>query len=374
MEHRIHNIDEDTLISERAFEWLQRLEKGDPQDVQAFHKWLGRSPQNGGEVLVASSTEIVLRQLFRDKRIDVERLISSSANVLTIGDGSQRPAQPMRRKRFRLLSLVGLGIAAATAMFFVAPTLVQSWLRPGEYTTSIGEQRAIELPDGSAIAINAESSVRVAFSATHRDVYLNRGQAMFTVAKDSTRPFRVHVVADKGQAANSQAIIQALGTKFDVRRRPDRINVAVIEGVVQIRSDVRPGTLDAALEEINELAKVAAGQAVSIESSGLITPPAPVNPSDVSAWQQRRLVFTDNTLEEITQEFQRYNRRPRIRIESNELRMQRFSGVFDADYPEALLLYLASDGSILLERNGDEVVIRQRPAITQPSPDSSFVD
>jgi transmembrane sensor len=250
---------------------------------------------------------------------------------------------------------------------------VHGWFHASEYSTSVGEQRAIELPDGSAIAINAQSRVRVAFSEHARDVYLDAGQAMFTVAKDRNRPFRVHVLpsvqgAGPGKDTGKDTIIQALGTKFDVRRRTDRINVAVIEGVVQVRSDPRQRARDAALAEIGELAKVAAGQTVSIESTGLITPPEPVNLSDVSAWQQRRLVFADNTLEEIAEEFLRYNRTPRIRIESDELRAQRFSGVFDADYPEALLMYLASDSSILLDRNGDDVVIRLRPVIVQSDP------
>jgi transmembrane sensor len=376
MEHRTHSLDEETMTAERAFEWLGRLDGADARDKEAFQKWVSRSPQNGGEVLVATSTELVMRQLFRGKRMDVDRFLSASTNVLAIGDPPQLQRTSILRRRLRLFSVVSLGVAAATAALFLAPTLVHNWLHPNQYTTSVGEQRAIELPDGSAIAINAQSSLRVAFSATARDVYLNSGQAMFTVAKDASRPFRVHVIASGGDArsASKDTVIQALGTKFDVRRHSDRINVAVIEGVVQIRSDARANALDAALAEINELEKVAAGQAVSIESTGLITPPAPVNLSDVSAWQQRRLVFADNTLEEIAEEFRRYNRAPQIRIEGDDLRMQRFSGVFDADYPEALLMYLSSDNTIILDRNGDDVVIRLRSDVTQLPDDQSISD
>jgi transmembrane sensor len=375
MEHRTHSLDEETMTAERAFEWLGRLDGADVRDKEAFQKWVSRSPQNGGEVLIATSTELVMRQLFRGKRMDVDRFLSASTNVLAIGDPSQLQKPLARRTRLRLFSVVGLGVAAAaTAALFLTPTLVRNWLHPNEYTTSVGEQRAVELPDGSAIAINAQSSVRVAFSAMARDVYLNSGQAMFTVAKDPTRPFRVHVIASRGddQSVAKDTVIQALGTKFDVRRHSNRINVAVIEGVVQIRSDARADALNAALAEISELAKVAAGQAVSIESTGLITPPAPVNLSDVSAWQQRRLVFADNTLEEIAEEFRRYNRAPQIRVEGDELRSQRFSGVFDADNPEALLMFLVSDNAIIMDRNGDDVVIRSRPDVTQSPDDQSL--
>jgi transmembrane sensor len=370
MDYRTHNLDEETLTAERAAEWLSRLDEADARDKEAFLKWLSRSPQNSGELLVATSTDLVMRQLFRNTRIGVDQFVSASANVLTVSDGSQSPRPPARRRRLRLFAAAGLGIAAAIAALSVTPTLVRSWLHPNEYTTSVGEQRAISLPDGSVIAINAQSNIRVAFSPNARDVYLNAGQAMFTVAKDPTRPFRVHVAgAGDAPGASKATEIQALGTKFDVRRRSDRINVAVVEGVVQIRSDTGERALDATLAEIGDLAKVAAGQAVSIESTGLITPPAPVSLSDVSAWQQRRLVFADNTLEEIAEEFRRYNRTPRMRIEGDELRTQRFSGVFDADYPEALLMYLASDSTIIVDRDGDDVVIRPRPVIVQSHAD-----
>ncbi|HEY3391854.1 MAG TPA: FecR domain-containing protein [Lacipirellulaceae bacterium] len=360
------SIDEETLIAERAAEWLHRLDTADLRDKEDFLKWLSRSPQNSGEALVAASTDILLRQLFRARRIDIEQFMPTAANVFAVGGQKHAPQQSRPRARWRLMATAGLGIAAAIAALFLMPPVMRGWLYPNEYTTSVGEQRAIELPDGSAIAINAQSNVRVAFSEHARDVYLNAGQAMFTVAKDPSRPFRVHVLPDgKDPAAGKDTVIQALGTKFDVRRRSGRINVAVIEGVVQIQSDARDRSLNPSMAEINEHARVAAGLAVSIESTGLITPPAPISVSDVSAWQQRRLVFTDNTLEEITEEFRRYNRTPRIHIEDEELRRRRLSGVFDADYPEALLLYLASDDAVVLDRQGEDLIIRRRPVTVQ---------
>lgn len=364
MDERTHNFDEDLLASERAFEWLRLLETGDARDTEAFYAWISRSPQNGGEVLIATSTELAVRQLFKGKRVDADRFLSMSANVLAIGDSSSPRKPPARRRRLRLFSVAGLGLAAATAALFLNPALVRNWLHPNEYVTSVGEQRAIQLPDGSAIAINTRSSVRIAFSAGARDVYLDEGQALFTVAKDPSRPFRVHVggSAAAGSTALAGTVIQAVGTKFDVRRRTDRIDVAVVEGVVQIRArdQTRP-SLGQTVTEVDALTKVAAGQSVNIVKSGLVTPPAPINLSDVSAWQQRRLVFTDDTLSDIAEEFSRYNRSPQIRIEGDALRTRRFSGVFDADNPEGLLLYLAMDKSVVMDRDGDDVVIRSLP-------------
>jgi len=360
MSPRHTGLDEEALTSERAFEWLHLLDKASARDLQAFHKWLERSPQNGGEVLMATSTELVLRQLLRGKKIDVDRLLATSANVLTVDDQRLPPEQRPRRKRLRLFAVAGFVFASATAVLLITVMLVRGSAYPHEYTTSVGEQRTVELPDGSAISINALSSVRVIYSDATRDAYLRSGQAMFSVAKDFSRPFRVHVSsgADVRTSTGNGTLIQAIGTKFDVRRRSDRINVAVVEGAVQVGADSQ-----VAGAPHRAPARVAAGQAVSIKDSGCITSPRPVNPSDVLAWQQRRLVFADNTLEEITEEFRRYNRTPRIRIENDALRSQRFSGVFDADRPEALLMYLMANRSITLDRNGDDVVVRMKTSM-----------
>jgi len=65
---------------------------------------------------------------------------------------------------------------------------ILTWLmlaRNPPYTTQVGEQRSIALPDGSLIELNARSSVRVRFTSNERAVELLEGQALFRVAKGS---------------------------------------------------------------------------------------------------------------------------------------------------------------------------------------------
>ncbi|GFE79649.1 hypothetical protein GCM10011487_16490 [Steroidobacter agaridevorans] len=208
MDRRPDNRDEETLAAEHAVEWLHRLDTADASDKAAFRKWLIRSPQNGGEVLAATATDVVVRELLRDKRVDVNQFLSAATNVHSIGDEFRSREQPARPKRLR--RWIGMGLAAALAVVALAPIVERNLFRPDEYSTSTGEQRAIELPDGSAIAINAESTVRVAFSNSSRDVYLDRGQAMFTVAKDPARPFRVHMVGSAGPEESKRSIFHSL--------------------------------------------------------------------------------------------------------------------------------------------------------------------
>lgn len=388
MDNPVRERGERRQLADEAAEWLFRLEAASPEERRAFVRWLKRSKDAPDEVLLAKSTDILLRQLLRDRPVDLAEFSLGTNNVTPLpvdldpatpaplfsspqsGEGPPSSSSEIalaieaknrvRGRRRAWIGGVGVSIAAAIALLMIEPPFVSQWLHPDVYRTSIGEQRAIELTDGSAISINAKSSVRVKFTERARDVYLNAGQAMFTVAKDADRPFRVHV---------GDTVVQAIGTKFDVRRGTDRINVAVVEGTVQITTDAASRT-ESALATLVAATRVTAGEGVSVADAGRVTPPTPINVADVSAWQQRRLVFANNTLAEIAEEFARFNRTPHLRIEGEALRARRFSGVFDADAPEALLVYLSADDTIAFDHQGHEIVIMPRPIIVQSSGDA----
>jgi len=86
------------------------------------------------------------------------------------------------------------------------------------------------LPDGSMVRLGANSSVSFDenFSNNKRDIFL-KGEAVFTVAKDKTKPFTVH----------SQTVaVTALGTVFDVNdRSPARAIVHLYSGKIVIRKE-----------------------------------------------------------------------------------------------------------------------------------------
>lgn len=352
-------------LAEEAAEWLIRLEDASVEEKREFVRWLKSSKDAADEVLLAKSTDILLRQLLRQGPVDLDQLRGDEHNVVALPEAQSRGHRPesgAKRSmlkplpRWAWISSAGMALAATVALAIFAPGLLPQWLHPNVYTTAVGEQRAIQLVDGSVISINAQSRLRVSYSERAREVFLQSGQALFIVAKDQARPFRVHV---------GNSVVQAVGTKFDVRRRSDRVSVAVVEGVVQITTDISQTLENAKLAEIARATRVSAGESVNVVEAGLVTPPKAINVADVSAWQQRRLVFADNTLAEITEEFARYNRTPHLRVEGEALRARRFSGVFDADSPDALLTYLAADESLAFEREGDQIVIRIRPIIVQ---------
>lgn len=358
MRHSIENADrrQELLIAERAAEWLSRLKTAGPQERAAFLSWLKESRQHVREILLATTWDALLEHIDPQHTIDIQDLIDSQANLVPVSLNTavihprERPAPEIKRRRWPWFLGLGTTAAAMVLMFTIHVTGSRG------FETAVGEQRAFELADGSIVHLNTRSQVSIDFSAAARDVYLQEGQAIFKVKHDAARPFRVHVDDD---------VIQAIGTQFDVHRQGDRTNVAVIEGSVQIISKASADLPTSTSSESPERTRVTAGELASIVGSGKVTPAAPINVAEISAWQQRRLIFRLHTLEQIAAEFNRYNSRLQINIEGDVSKATRLSGVFDADDPESLLKYLASEGNFEFERDGGNLTIRPRPKPAQ---------
>lgn len=205
------------------------------------------------------------------------------------------------------------------------------------YSTTIGEQRSVELPDGARIHLDAQSRVSVQYSSQALDVYLSEGQGLFQAPASPTwRPFRVHTHA---------AVIDGSGAEFNIRIYADRTKLVVIRGKT--------------LVSMNDIATraVAAGEEADIDHGGFQYS-SNVDTRIATAWRERRLWLEHETLQSIITEFNRYNRRPKIRVEGSALRGLRFNGVLDVDSPESFLMCLTRDGTVAIMRNSDEIVLR----------------
>jgi transmembrane sensor len=223
------------------------------------------------------------------------------------------------------------------------------------YTTKVGEQRTLELEDGSFVTLNTNSQLKVRFKRTARILQLASGEALFTVHHDADRPFLV----DTGDS-----VIRAVGTQFDVYRKTGGTIVSVLEGTVQVLPETSPmaalsSNLTQSLDAKVVSTQATAGETVDVSQAG-VTKHRQTSAAEVIAWQQRRLVFHDDTLRDIAAEFNRYNRAPKIQIEGEQARQHRFAGTFDANAPDALVSALRSDDTLVIERGPDRIVIKSR--------------
>lgn len=338
------------LLAIEAADWVARGELTDRADRERFEQWLKESPAHVKELLAAMAWKDTLSDDLASVRTDVDLLVSEGSNIVHIP--SEAPPSATTRRfhgwRWTRGTRIAFSTAAVAAFVLVISLIVQNFWPTNVYSTSIGEQRTVALSDGSVISLNTDSRIRVDYSADARSIHLITGQALFNVSHDSERPFRVYV---------DGSVVQAIGTKFDVRHTPNRTSVAVIEGRVQVSSARNRRSGDDAASA--QATKLAAGQGARILDGGQVTPPTPIDVAEATAWQQRRLVFVDSPLSDIINEFQRYTS-TKIRIDDDHIGDLRFSGVWDADRPDILFTYLSLRANVRVTRVGDGFVLGLR--------------
>jgi transmembrane sensor len=200
------------------------------------------------------------------------------------------------------------------------------------------------LPDGSIIELNAGASIEVRLSAWERHVTLRHGEALFTVSRDSARPFIVR--------ANG-VDVRALGTAFNVRLGPRAVEVLVTEGRVKVAR---------ASSHLSPAPVVAAGHRAVVElSSGAAPRIAAVSAAEIArelAWQTRLLDFSSTPLSEVIAEFNRSNRTQLVLADA-ELATLPIVASLRSDNVETLVRLLESTAKVRAERTGDKIVLRR---------------
>lgn len=192
-------------------------------------------------------------------------------------------------------------------------------------TTGMGEHSRVSLPDGTALTLNAQTTVRYNLSDGKRQVSID-GEAFFEVARDPEHPF---VVSANGMT------VTCLGTSFDVRNYSDESTASVVLRDGKVRVNARDADLT-----------MEPGSRVLMDRQTLALSKHTVTPSDYTAWLNGEIKFNNQTLEEIAAELSR-NYNIDLVITSDELRRERFNGYLGRSSLRNILdvLCLASDMS-----------------------------
>jgi transmembrane sensor len=324
-----------------ASEWLVRLESDGPACHAAFTEWMMSSPQHVREFLAVSKMSRRLERVDPERAIDVETLARQwTSQVIPLRrdtEDSPHLSKQVRRSKWA----VATGLAALVLLCVLTAVRVTSDRAAKTFATTLGEQRSFKLDDGSVVHLNAQSRIDVRFSRNARDIQLIQGEALFDVQHETQRPFRVSA---------GPVNVRALGTQFDVNRREEGTIVSVMEGRVGVSLADR---------QHMPVAILGRGEQMSIEHAGSIQKRSVPDVQQPVAWRQRRLVFQDVPLADVAAEFNRYNV-PGFEVHGADVRNKHISGVFSADHPEALVLYLERDESLRVERRDGAVIVQPR--------------
>ncbi|WP_230769178.1 FecR family protein [Sphingomonas sp. Leaf4] len=224
-----------------------------------------------------------------------------------------------------------LAIAAAAVLVIVAVPLGWRAVAPGpvdrrDYASAIAQRRAVMLPDGSAMTLDAASRITIAFGSGGRDLSLATGAARFDVRHDGTRPFRV----DTGDAT-----MTALGTNFSAERLPGGSELRVFRG--RVRLDV-PGS---------EPVVVEAGRYASVRDGGILL--HRLGDADRMSWRGAWIDGDAIPLATAVARLQRYSATP-IRLADPMLGRLSVSGRFPLDAPDRSVALIASLFDLSVDR------------------------
>lgn len=366
---------EKLLLAEQAAEWLIRIESATAQERKEFWRWVKQSPLHVREVLAAQACQIELRELFREKRINVHTFVSSAHNVHEIGTREAIPREDSladssddhtvrrngggsgelaRPRRLMAAAMIAIGLFAASF------AVVQ--ISDRKIATAAGEWQTEILEDASIVQLGPSTKLRVEFANSHRVVKLSHGEALFHVAHDTSRPFVVETPL---------AAVRAVGTAFAVSLdSAAQVRVTVQEGVVAVARESNARALRTTPNlPAGQSITLKAGEQVAVTRAGDLAAEH-VNVDAALAWTKRQLIFECETVEEAAREFNRRNEL-QLKVLDPQLRARAVRGVFEAANPQAFAAYLARQGAVaVLDKGTRTLLIAPYPAVASRNEDN----
>ncbi len=355
-----------------AAAWLIRLEgQTTPQMWDDFQTWLETNKRHEATFirLRTAWTQCDRFKLLRpaDGRVD-RNLLAQFPTVATDpsdpefdGAAAAETAQD-RIDRRRWLMFVG-ATAAATAGVGMLGWLSADRRRWTYFETEVGGNKRAVLADRSLVLLNTDSRLRVRLANSRRDSELIRGEALFTVAHEKSRPFYVKA---------GRTLICAIGTAFSVRIHDDRsVEVLVASGRVAMGT-TEPGSGSGSPVLADSAPQAGTDESVFASAGSLVIRQQP--PGYVArklAWTMGNISFDGETLTEAVSEFNRYNRR-HLAIADPAIARMKVGGSFEATDPESFAATLEKHFGVrrMPAVRGDNDVIRLVSSDKRTSPRS----
>jgi transmembrane sensor len=241
-------------------------------------------------------------------------------------------------QRFEAPKLAMGGLAAA----MIGVALYAGFhMLPQTYATKIGEQRLVQLADGSQITLNTDSKISVHIDGAQRRVVLTRGEAYFDVAKLMGAPF----VVESGSSE-----VRVTGTRFNVRRTEDSVRVDVEEGRVLAGAHAATNPAGAAV--------LTANQAVTLDGNGLVRQRDQAQTDRIDNWRRGRVYFRETPLREAVADMNRYTRTQLV-ITTPAIADMPVSGVFRAGAPDSFARALSLAYPVKVQSHTNVIEISQ---------------
>lgn len=294
----------DPAIVEQAIQWLVRVRfnQADEQTQRTFEHWLQQRPEH---VLAWQRVEAL-----GDEFAGVPAQLARQTL-----NGTERGMR--RRDSLKLLGVLAtVGTAAWLGRDY---TPVPAML--AQQRSNTGEQRRLELDDGSLIQLNSDSAVDSDFDAQRRLIILRRGEIIVNVGADQHSP-----QARPLWVQSRDGIMRAQSSRFLARELDDGTLVAAQEGSVTVFPGSSQSLASRSVQAGNQLLFTSSG-ARNFKDNGL----------DLWSWGDGVISARNMRLGDFIAELSRY--RPGVLRCAEEVADRRVSGTFQlADNDQVLAM------------------------------------
>lgn len=326
-------------VNLRAASWVVRQALGTltPAEQAALDVWLREDPAHE----VAFERESAVWE--RTERLRALRPQGPVIDDLLLSRNEPKAArQAVRRwsEPWRIAAAAVLCVAVAGGGFF--------WVGDGSkaYATAVGERRVVVLGDGSRIELNTDTRLSVRLTATGRRVKLIKGEALFDVRTDKTRPFTV---------AAENEVVRAVGTAFTVRLDREAVKVLVVKGEVEIEGRAGP-------QEIPFAVRLPAGAIGTYGAQGAVSRATAAGEADRTlSWRYGAISLAGETLDEAAAEFNRYNTKQLV-VADRPTGALRLGGYFQQTDVDGFARALQSGFDVKVTDTGQALYLSRRPA------------
>lgn len=256
----------------RAAEWFAVLrDTASDEQRHAWQAWRDADPAH------AAAWQRV--EAINARFLGLAGQVDRGAATLAI-DGV-RGSRTSRRRGLKLLGALGVSCAVGTLAW--RTDAWQDW--SSDAHTAFGERRDLRLPDGSTLALNTDTAVRVAYGPDLRRVELLRGEVLVDIAADAAlRPWQI--LTGDGTATSR-------GGRFSAWKDEAACHIAVFAGDVALRCAGSGLARD-----------LAAGQQARFDRNAIGAPQAA--PETLTAWRRGLYVADGLTLEEVSRDLSRH--------------------------------------------------------------------
>ncbi|WP_192348663.1 FecR family protein [Algoriphagus sp. Y33] len=214
-------------------------------------------------------------------------------------------------------------------------------------STGIGEQKTVELEDGSVILLNVGSSITypISFENLNQRAVSIKGEAFFEVARDEQKPFVV---------TSGKVTTKVLGTSFNISAYGDsgKTAVSVASGKVQVATSA------------SNFVDLAPGQQVLVDQNSTKLEVNEVSLDNVLSWKEQLILLENLSIQEAINVLGRWYDVTFV-FKDEALKNCRVSGEFYFDSLENIMENLHFITQINYTKTSDNRVILSGPPCNQ---------